>query len=193
MRLLAAVTPLLKRKELLVRALDEINSETSATKTLNPLLKQRYAWLLVNLEETNKVLLPLMNRFSERFSKGASESWSDSFTNMVARTSRAIARHGGTHSNILNRSKILNSMVAGMMNRTNIDRSRMDIRKRIESALRIMIGLRFCAEQGVSDRTTSEALSKFKDDLRPACSTNMKAYDRTCELLDTLCEFLKNS
>ena len=144
----------------------------------------------MNLEETNKVLQPLMNRFSQRFSKGASESWSASFNDMVARTSRAISRHGGTHANILNRNRTSNLMA--MMNRTNTDPSRMDIRKRIESALRILIGLRFCAEQSVSDRTASDALSKFKDELRPACSTNMKAYDRTCELIDTLCAFLKS-
>ena len=73
-RLLAAVTPLLTRKEQLVRALDETNREASAAKTLTPELKQKFAWILVNLEETNKVLQPLMNRFSQRFSKGASES-----------------------------------------------------------------------------------------------------------------------
>ena len=187
-RLLVAVTPLLKRKEHLIRALDETNREASAAKVLSAELKQRFAWILVNLEETNKVLQPLMIRFSARFSKGAADSWTDSFADMVGRTSRAISRRGGTQASILNRES--NSMAN---NRTNIDRSRMDIRERISGALRVLIGLRFCAEDSVSNRTATEALSKSRDELRPACSTNMNAYNQTCKLLDTLCAFLNNT
>ena len=124
-RLLAAVTPLLTRKEQLVRALNETNRDASVAKVLTPELKQKF----VDPREfgrNEQSTSTLMNRFSKRFSKGASESWSASFNDMVARTSRAIARHGGTRANILNRNKTGNLMA--MMSRTNTDPSRMDIR-----------------------------------------------------------------
>lgn len=107
-RLLVGIVPVLKRKQALLRALAEMNQEAAEVakqgKPCSQVFKEQYAWVLVNLQEANRVLQPAMRHFQQRFKaqgkarngsgdSDATEAWLVAFNDMCSRTAKAMVWH----------------------------------------------------------------------------------------------------